>query len=55
MRKFVTAAMLLKRIRIAVAFIIFGLVVSGLTAFPLEWELNILASLFVQNEQLQSR
>ena len=33
----------LKRIRIAVGIVIFGLVASGLTAFPLLHELNLLA------------
>lgn len=33
----------LKRIRIAVGIVIFGLVVSGVTAFPLLHELNLLA------------
>lgn len=32
----------LNRIRLWLAFFIFGLVVSGVTAFPLEWELNLL-------------
>jgi hypothetical protein len=45
----VNAASLVKRIRIAVAIIIFGLVISGITAFPLEWELKLLASVFVEN------
>ncbi len=38
----------MKKIRLAVAFIIFGLVVSGVTAFPLVWELDVLASFFVK-------
>jgi len=38
----------MNRIRFAVAFIIFGLVVSGITAFPLVWELKILASFFAK-------
>lgn len=38
----------LKKIRFAVAFIIFGLIVSGVTAFPLVWELEILSSFFVK-------
>jgi hypothetical protein len=33
----------LKQIRIAIALVIFGLVISGLTAFPLLHELNFLA------------
>lgn len=37
----------LVKLRIAVVVIIFGLVVSGVTAFPLEWELGILAGFFV--------
>lgn len=36
----------LKQIRIAVGFVIFGLVVSGVTAFPLLHELNLLVALF---------
>ncbi|MCB1096068.1 MAG: hypothetical protein KDN22_10880 [Verrucomicrobiae bacterium] len=44
-----SASLLLRRIRIAVVFIIFGLIVSGVTAFPLEWELKLMASVFVQN------
>jgi len=34
---------LLRRLRIVLAGFIVGLVLSGLTAFPLEWELNLLA------------
>jgi hypothetical protein len=33
-----------KRIQWMIGFVIFGLVVSGLTAFPLLHELNLLAS-----------
>lgn len=36
----------LKQIRIAIALVIFGLVISGLTAFPLLHELNLLAQIF---------
>ncbi|MDO8588309.1 MAG: hypothetical protein Q7T82_14875 [Armatimonadota bacterium] len=36
-------AFLLGRIRLVLGLFIIGLVVSGLTAFPLEWELNTLA------------
>lgn len=35
---------LLRRIRILLAGFIVGLALSGITAFPLEWELNLLAS-----------
>ncbi|MDA0812514.1 MAG: hypothetical protein O3C21_09035 [Verrucomicrobia bacterium] len=45
-----SASLLLKRIRIALVFIIFGLIASGVTAFPLEWELKLMASVFVQND-----
>lgn len=38
------AALLLQRIRIAVALFIAGLVVSGVTAFPLQHELDLLAA-----------
>ncbi len=38
-------AALLRRIRICVAVVIAGLVVSGLTAFPLEWQLDLAARL----------
>ncbi len=37
----------LKQIRIAVGIVIFGLVISGVTAFPLLDELNLLAFLIV--------
>ena len=37
----------LKQIRIAVGIVIFGLVISGVTAFPLLHELNLLAFLLV--------
>ncbi|MEM7011391.1 MAG: hypothetical protein AAF585_07900 [Verrucomicrobiota bacterium] len=43
--KSMTDASRLKILRSLTAFIIFGLVVSGITAFPLRWELDILASL----------
>lgn len=36
---------LVKRIRILIAVVIAGLVVSGLTAIPLEWEVRILSDL----------
>ncbi len=35
----------LRQLRFLTAFIIFGLIVSGATAFPLRWELDILAQL----------
>ena len=35
-------ALLLRRIRIAIALFIAGLVASGVTAFPLQWELGLL-------------
>jgi hypothetical protein len=38
-----TPEQLLRRVRILVVGFIVGLVLSGLTAFPLEWELNLLA------------
>ncbi len=34
---------ILRRLRVVLAAFIIGLVLSGLTAFPLEWELNLLA------------
>ena len=34
---------ILRRLRVVLAGFIVGLVLSGLTAFPLEWELNLLA------------
>ena len=34
---------ILRRLRVILAGFIIGLVLSGLTAFPLEWELNLLA------------
>jgi hypothetical protein len=39
----------LTQLRITTLIIISGLVLSGVTAFPLKWELNILANFFVQN------
>jgi hypothetical protein len=36
---------LLLRIRVILIFFVVGLVASGLTAFPLEWELDVLAGL----------
>lgn len=39
-------ARLLKRIRAMTWFMIFGLVVGGLTAIPLEWELGLVANWF---------
>jgi len=36
----------LTKFRLTIVFVIIGLVISGVTAFPLLWELNILASLF---------
>ena len=38
----------LRKIRIAIVVIILGLIASGITAFPLEWELRFLASFFVE-------
>jgi len=38
---------MLKRFRLAVALIIFGLVLSGVTAFPLLGEMNLLARVLV--------
>ncbi len=35
---------LITKIRWALRLLIFGLVISGLTAFPLEWELNLLVN-----------
>ena len=40
----------LKKVRLTIAFIIFGLVVSGLTAFPLLWELNLLSVILVGHD-----
>lgn len=37
---------MLTRFRLIVAFVIFGLIVSGVTAFPLLLELNLLSSVF---------
>lgn len=39
----------LTQYRCIIAFVIFGLIVSGLTAFPLSWELNILAKIVTGN------
>lgn len=39
-------AKLLRKIRIAVWIFIIGLVVSGATAIPLQWELDVIARLF---------
>ena len=36
--------LLLRRIRVLLTAFIIGLILSGVTAFPLEWELNLLAS-----------
>ncbi len=41
----------LKQIRLAVSIVIAGLVISGVTAFPLLHELNLLASLLVGNSR----
>ncbi|HEY0075800.1 MAG TPA: hypothetical protein VGB77_16990 [Abditibacteriaceae bacterium] len=38
------AVLLLRRIRFLIGGFVIGLVLSGLTAFPLTWELNLLAS-----------
>lgn len=43
----------LKQIRIAVGIVIFGLVISGVTAFPLLHELNLLCFLFVGESRYQ--
>ena len=43
-----TSAARLKRIRLLVAGFIIGLVLSGITAFPLNWELEILVRNFGQ-------
>lgn len=40
---------MLTRFRIIIAVVIFGLIVSGLTAFPLLTELNLLAVIFTGN------
>ena len=40
------ADVLFKRIRLLIWFFIFALVFSGLTAIPLEWELDLLAKVF---------
>ena len=40
---------MLRRIRVVIALVIFGLVVSGVTAFPLLTELNILSAIFTGN------
>lgn len=40
---------LIKRVRVLVIIFVAGLVISGLTAFPLKWELDILKHLFVDN------
>ena len=34
---------MLRKIRLLTVFVIFGLIVSGLTAYPLLWEMNILS------------
>lgn len=40
---------MLRRFRIVIALVIFGLVVSGVTAFPLLTELNFLSAIFTGN------
>lgn len=45
----------LDRVRWLIGFVIFGLVVSGLTAFPLLWELEILASLATTEDGVSPR
>ena len=40
---------MLRKFRIVIALVIFGLVVSGVTAFPLLTELNMLAAVFTGN------
>jgi len=39
------------RSRIAIGLFIIGLVASGVTAFPLEWELKILSGFFAEDDQ----
>jgi H+/Cl- antiporter ClcA len=46
----VTPAQRLRRIRILLGGFIFGVVVSGVTAFPLTWEVNLLVKWFGQGE-----
>lgn len=43
-------ATLRRRLRLLVSFFIFGLVISGLTAIPLQWELNFGAQLLGGDE-----
>jgi hypothetical protein len=38
-------ARLLRRFRVVLGFFIFGLVISGVTAFPLLWEMDLLVSM----------
>ena len=45
----------LRQVRWLIAFVIFGLVVSGLTAFPLRWELEILAGLVTAEDGVSPR
>lgn len=42
----------LTQLRLATVVIIIGLIISGVTAFPLTWELNILAGFVVENGNL---
>jgi hypothetical protein len=41
----ITPDILLRRIRILLGLFVVGLVLSGLTAFPLRWEIDVLASM----------
>ena len=43
MHKTSRAVFLLQRIRLLIGFFVIGLILSGVTAFPLTWELNTLA------------
>lgn len=45
----------LRRVRGLLVFVIFGLVISGLTAFPLRWELEILAAWVTQGDGVTPR
>ena len=42
----------LKRVRILLILFTLGLLAAGLTAFPLQWELNILKQVFVDNTSI---
>lgn len=41
----------LKKIRLVIVFYMVALVIAGVTAFPIEWELNVLCSLFSVNPE----